>query len=120
MKKNKNIVALPPPDRHLDRLSELIAEHRKLYEAFLPTLNTYQDMAKRALELQVEIFNHRFAQAFPEAAATSRSLVTSITARETPQHLEKLLAEFERQDIKITEIVYDPRTFVFHLFSSNV
>lgn len=117
----KNIIQLPttPSGGYPGELEALKEEHKKLYETFLPTLSSYQDMAKRALELQISIFKLRLAQAFPEARQESRSLVTTITAREMLPNMEKLIAEIERQGIKIEQITYDPRTFSFLLFSNG-
>jgi hypothetical protein len=102
-----------------DELTILQEEHRQLYEKFLPTLNEYQDMAKRALELQISIFKLRLERAFPKASNSTRGHVLTISAREMLPNLEKLLAEVERQGVKVDHINYDPRTFSFSLFSND-
>lgn len=109
---SKPKLGLPP-----SRLEQAREEHRQLYKEFLPTLDRYQEMAAKALKLQVEIFNGTLTTAFPTAELRHRDLVTTISAREMPSKLEKILAEVERLNVKITAICYDARTFTFWLFS---
>jgi hypothetical protein len=97
-------------------LERLEAEHKALYEAFLPTLSQYQDMARKALELQIGIFAGRLGQDL-EVEIKHRSLVTKISARETPAHLARLLGELTKAGIKVTEVIYDARTFDFYLYA---
>ncbi len=98
------------------KLEDLEREHKELYEQFLPTLEQYQSLAKRALELQIEIFKRRLCLAVcPEIK--ERHLVTQVSARLTPAQLERVIAELEKNEVRISEIVYDTRTFEFYLFT---
>ena len=100
-------------------LEELQTEHRELYKQFLPTLTQYQDMAKRALELQIAIFDKRLRQAFPTAPFSEQGLILKISAREKPSRLEELLTELAKTEIKVSSIIYDPRTFEFYLYGNK-
>lgn len=99
-------------------LEQLEQEHKGLYEKFLPTLSEYQTMAARCLELQIEIFRLRLRKEFSSAGVIpKRELVISVTARDNPKVLDQIVAKIRENKIDITAVVYDPRTFTFHLFS---
>jgi hypothetical protein len=42
-----------------------------------------------------------------------------VSARETPAHLEKVVAAVIQQGVKVDNIVYDDRTFLFYLYSNT-
>jgi len=98
------------------RLKELTGAHKKLYEEFFPTLSRYQEMAKRALDMQIEMFHLRFAGALPDAQTLNAPLIVTISAREMPSKLDALLAALAKDQIAVGTIVYDPKTFAFHLY----
>lgn len=97
-------------------LAQLEAEHAALYREFLPTLTQYQDMAAKALELQIGIAKGRFIQAFPKARHEQAALIATFSARETPAKLAVLLDALAEKKIEVGQIVYDPRNFAFHLY----
>lgn len=99
----------------LNKLDQLLAEHAALYKGYLTTVSGFQETAKRVLELQIEIFRARFAEAFPKAAHKSRPLIATISARQTPAELGKLLAELTEKSVEVNEVVYDPQHFSFRL-----
>lgn len=116
MPKPKNIVSLHKSDDELKKLTE---QHAELYAKFLPTLESYQDMAKRALDLQVKIFGLRLAQLLPDADFQELSLIAAIRAAETPANFDKMLAKLVAEKITVVSIVYDPRTFTYMLFGKS-
>lgn len=99
-------------------LEELMAEHTALYKEFLPTLDKYSDMAKRALELQIEIFKLRLTQAQPAAEFLSLAPIATISARETPAKLGQLLDALAKKEVAVKTIIYDPINFAFHLYGN--
>lgn len=100
-------------------LSNLLEQHAELYREFLPTLTHYQEIAKKALDLQIEITRMRLRETFPDAEYTEAALVTTISAREKPAALPVLLDALAKQKIEVGHIVYDPRTFAFHIYDTN-
>jgi hypothetical protein len=98
-------------------LTELQDQYRQLYSEFLPTINHYSEMAKRALDLQIEIARLRLQEAFPQAKHHKENIVTTFTAREKPDAIEKVIAEIQKQGITISSVAYDTRTFTYVLFS---
>lgn len=109
--KNKPIYATP--------LAEARAEWSDLYKEFAPTLTQYQAMAKRALGLQINIFNCVFREDFSQASHHAESLILKISARENPARLDQLLADLAKREIKVTRVVYDAHTFDFYLFGPS-
>lgn len=108
---------IPQKPIYADRLTEAKEQRRELYKELLPTLDHYQEMATKALNLQVEICKLEFASAFPDAEYRDLDLVTSINARLSPTQVEKLQEEVKRSGVKIDTIIYDSRTFTFLFFS---
>src|ERR1700745_84699 len=97
-------------------ITDLLAQHAQIYRELVPTLDKYQDMAKRALELQVQICDARFSQAFPDAAFEAAPLIITLSARETPAKVDGILAELSKKKITVTQVIFDPQTFSYHLY----
>jgi len=97
-------------------LQELEDDHHKLYQAFLPTLEHYQEMAKKALDLQTAIFIERVFRDL-DCVVKERHLVIAVSARETPAKFKQVMEEIKKNQVKVTEVIYDPRTFNFLLFA---
>lgn len=94
-------------------METLKAEHAEIYRKFLPTLDSYSAMAKQVLELQIQMFDEMIRNAVPVAERTEDSIITTISARETPANMEGLLAQLAKQNIEVVRINYDPKSFVF-------
>jgi hypothetical protein len=98
-------------------LQELEAEHKTLYEKFIPTLGQYQKLAAEALQLQQEIYRRKLQQLFPKAKRIKALPVATISAREQPAKVDQLLQQVEKQTgVTITHIVENPNDFTYRLF----
>lgn len=94
-------------------------EHAEIYKAFAPMMATYTDMAKHVLEIQIEIFSHRLKAAYPKAAFDELVLIATISARETPDNLTKLLNAMEQKQVVVKQIVYDSMNYAYHIYGSG-
>lgn len=97
-------------------IHHLLAEHAALYREFLPTLEKYQSMAKRALDLQVRILAVGLHEAFPDAEFNEAPLILTLSARETPAKVDGIIKELSNQKITVTRVIYCPQTFSYHLY----
>lgn len=118
--KPKRILPTKPALRTLPKdvslMETLKAEHAEIYRKFLPTLDSYSAMAKQVLELQIQMFDEMVFRALPNAERTEDSIITTISARETPANMEGLLAQLAKQNIEVVRINYDPKSFVFSFY----
>lgn len=97
-------------------IEKLMEEHASIYKEFLPTLKTYQQMASKAVDLQVKIFDARLRETFPEAEFNGAPLIVSLSARETPAKLNAILAELAKKQIKAERVIFDPQNLSFNLY----
>ena len=109
---------MPKDLNHLP-LEELRQRYDTLYrEKFAPTLASYTEMAAEALALQIAIYRKRLAAELGVKVKTQpRVLVFS--ARESPAALNKMLITLQEQQVKVSEVIYDPARHEFHLFTKN-
>jgi hypothetical protein len=99
-----------------EQLDALIARREAIDKEFIPTLTKYQEMAKTALELQVEILSRALKIAFPDARFLERKKVLTISARLGYEKVREMItAVATNPEIQIHEITYDPVTFDYHL-----
>lgn len=100
------------------QLAPLVAEHEALYKEFLPTLEHYQRMAAKALVLQKAIYQTRLTQAFPSAVCEPLLPICVLSAREPVQRFNILMEKLAEEKVNVTHILYDERSFNFHLFAN--
>ena len=72
--------------------------------------------AKKALDLQTAIFIERVFRDL-DCVVKERHLVIAVSARETPAKFKQVMEEIKKNQVKVTEVIYDPRTFNFLLFA---
>lgn len=111
-----NLVQVLPIVPETKPVADLMADLQSVYREFMPQQTTIQAMAKRALELQSEIYSRRLAEVFPNAAAITAPVIASFSAREPLPRFEHLLAELAKNKIEVTFITYDPKNFAISLY----
>jgi len=104
---------IPLEKRELANLEALYDDLVK--NRFLPTLKEYSGMAAEALALQVAIYRKRFATKY-KVRVMPRALTFS--ARSSLVDFEALLLQLEQQEIKVTEIIYDPARTEFYIYAA--
>lgn len=98
------------------KITELLKEHAEVYREFLPTLDQYQAMAKRALELQIRIYDLKMREAWPGATFLTAPLIASVSARETPAKVNGLLNKIAESKINVVKVIFDPSANAFNLY----
>lgn len=89
-----------------------------VYKDFLPHQETIQKMAKRALDLQTEIYRRSLIEAYPEVMGNDYPLILSFSAREPLPKFQQLMAALAKDNIQVAAINYDPKTFTFSLYGT--
>lgn len=116
MAKEKNLNARPA-------LESLEDAHQELYTEFQRDhMPRYTEIAKKLLDLQIEIFKRKLTDLLDKHRPSfiiELTLICTISARETVAALAQVLARIEKEQIKVAQVIYDPRTFTFHIYSQT-
>jgi len=96
-------------------LEELQKRRAEIYEKFMPTLRSYNQLASEALALQIEIYRRNLAHAFPEAAQEETPRVVTFPAKESPDAFKNVLDSLA--EVAVERVIFDPVRAEFHVFA---
>ncbi len=100
-------------------IEQLKKRHAEIYAQFKPTLNSYMEMAREALDIQDKILAATLREAFPDAGHPDYNLVVTLESRHELDKLEEVIAKIKADNsLKITRVIHDTVQSKFHIFAA--